>query len=73
MNFQKLFDYKASIYDLYQPTYTPCAIEFLYLSGIIKPDDIVADIGAGTGILTKNIVDYGNKVIAIEPNEQRRR
>ena len=34
---------------------------------------VVADIGAGTGIFTNALLDYGATVVAVEPNESMRR
>ena len=35
-------------------------------------DELIADIGAGTGISTALFLDAGYKVIAIEPNQEMR-
>ena len=33
-------------------------------------DDIVIDIGAGKGVITKEILNYSNNVVAIEPDRE---
>jgi len=45
------------------------------LSALIReahfaPDDIVLDIGAGKGFITKELVKYSNNVLAIEPDNK---
>jgi ubiquinone/menaquinone biosynthesis C-methylase UbiE len=34
---------------------------------------VVADVGSGTGILARLLLDNGNRVIMIEPNDELRR
>lgn len=72
MKSENYFNKKAAIYSRYRPSYSESSIQFLYDSGIIKRTDILADIGAGTGILTKQFLDYGNKIYAVEPNKEMR-
>ena len=36
--------------------------------GILRPGDVVADVGSGTGILTALLLARGNSVYAVEPN-----
>lgn len=38
----------------------------------LRPDWVVADVGAGTGMLAEVFLENGNRVIAIEPNEDMR-
>lgn len=63
------FDGRAADYERYRERYD--ARELLALlrewSGL-KPDWLVADIGAGTGMLSDVFLANGNRVIAIEPN-----
>ena len=68
MNNFDLFNTKAEIYNNYRPTYSKKCIKFIYDSKIIARSDIIIDVGAGTGILSKLFLDQGNKVFAIEPN-----
>jgi SAM-dependent methyltransferase len=62
------FSGKAEIYGRYRPDY-PMDIIY-YLSGFIKAADVVADIGAGTGIFTKMLCHLGCNIIAVEPNTE---
>ena len=38
----------------------------------LKPAQVVADVGAGTGMLSEVFLENGNRVIAIEPNAEMR-
>ncbi len=40
--------------------------------GLLKPHSVVADVGSGTGLLTRWFLDRGNPVYAIEPNDAMR-
>ena len=67
------FDGRAADYDRYRERYD--AKELLVLlrewSGF-NPDWLVADVGAGTGMLSDVFLANGNRVIAIEPNAHMR-
>ncbi len=60
----------AEIYDRYRPRYPAVAIAAV-LDGLSEHPDAV-DIGAGTGISTRALVDAGARAIAIEPNDDMR-
>ena len=60
------FSGKEVNYSLYRPGYHPSLID--YVKNIIPKNAIVADIGCGTGILTKQLLDNNIKTIGIEPN-----
>src|SRR5258708_10524064 len=38
----------------------------------LRPDHVVADVGSGTGILSKLFLENGNRVIGVEPNDEMR-
>lgn len=65
--------FSSNVYDytMYRPSYPEAVIEYLNKNIGLK-NKIVADIGAGTGILTKLVLNNGNKVFAIEPNDKMR-
>ena len=67
-NIDKFTD-KATIYRKYRPKYPLEIIGYLIASVNLQKDSTIADIGCGTGILTKELVDYGFKTIGIEPNK----
>jgi SAM-dependent methyltransferase len=60
------FSGKAEIYGKYRPAYPMDIIRFI--SGFIKAADVIADVGAGTGIFTKMLCHVGCNLIAVEPN-----
>lgn len=70
-NTQK-FSGKADAYNKARPNYAKDAVEFLQKSGMGK-NSIVADIGSGTGIFSKQLLDTQAIVYAVEPNEEMRK
>src|SRR5262245_7074602 len=58
----------AEHYDRYRPTYAPEAVTWALGSAPLR----VADIGAGTGILSRVLHGLGHRVIAVEPDEHMR-
>ncbi len=72
MNPLTYFSYAAADYAKYRPTYPEVAIDKV-LSGLGLPSQIVAaDIGAGTGIASRQLAEKGIKVFAVEPNAEMR-
>ena len=67
---ERRFDGLAALYDRYRPSYPREAIRAI-LGGLPVPAAVV-DIGAGTGISTRLLVDGGATTIAIEPNDEMR-
>lgn len=66
------FDDRAKLYARYRPSYPPEAIDAA-LEGLGEPSRLVAaDIGAGTGILSRLLADRGVGVLGVEPNAQMR-
>ena len=70
MNNKDLFSSKAEYYDSFRPSYAEAFIQEMIARKIIGEGMTVADIGAGTGILTRQLAGAGADVIAVEPNEQ---
>ena len=64
---ERKFSKKAVLYDKYRPRYSKKFIDYLYDKGLSK-ESVVADIGAGTGVLTEALVEKGTKTIVVEPN-----
>ena len=67
------FNGKKEVYQAYRPSYPSKMLDDLNLlfirSSKVNPNDItIADIGAGTGIFSKLLLDLGFHVIAVEPN-----
>jgi len=62
---------KAESYDLGRPAYPQAFYGYLY--GIIGPDAVIADLGAGTGKVTQGFAERGSRVYAVEPDDDMRR
>ena len=63
------FDNKTKEYVIGRPSYPTEILKVIRELGVTKQSTI-ADIGAGTGILTHMLGELGCKVLAIEPNRQ---
>lgn len=66
------FTGRAEIYERYRSRFPHAVIDLLREHCNLQPDDLIADIGAGTGMLTQLFLDNGNRVMAVEPNEEMR-
>jgi SAM-dependent methyltransferase len=62
------FDGMGKIYSRYRPCYPQSFIDYLFKNINITKDSIIADIGSGTGILTRQLLEECNKVYGVEPN-----
>lgn len=67
------FTNRAENYARFRPGYPQEVIDCLRRECELTPLSIVADVGAGTGILTGLFLRHGNRVFAVEPNEAMRR
>lgn len=67
-----VFSSKVEKYAKYRWDYTPQAIQTIFDVTQISLQSSVADIGAGTGILTKHFIGKVKQVFAVEPNEAMR-
>ncbi len=72
MNTEK-FTGKASIYEKYRPEYPKAFIDYLYRDMGFNTSSVIADIGSGTGIMSKQLLDRGSIVYGVEPNEDMRK
>jgi SAM-dependent methyltransferase len=67
------FDGRATEYDLYRERYAASEILAPLRDWCgLTPEWLIADVGAGTGMLTDVFLANGNRVIAIEPNAEMR-
>ncbi|HVB14675.1 MAG TPA: methyltransferase domain-containing protein [Candidatus Dormibacteraeota bacterium] len=57
----------AAAYERGRPDYPPAAVGWLASRLGLGPGKLVVDLGAGTGKLTRQLVPYGARVIALEP------
>lgn len=68
---EHLFNAKAKIYDIARPRYAQKMLDFLRNDeGLINKK--IADVGAGTGIFSKQLHEIGNEIFAVEPNDDMR-
>ena len=63
------FTGKAAIYNKYRSNYPNECIKDIIKEVSNNKHIVIADIGAGTGKLTKQFLEKGIKVIAVEPNK----
>jgi len=59
-------------YIKYRPSYPQEILQLLINEGMLTKETIIADIGSGTGFLTKLFLDHGNEVYGVEPNQAMR-
>lgn len=62
------FTDRVETYVRARPSYPPEALDLLAASFGLVPQAAVADVGSGTGILTRLLLDRGATVYAVEPN-----
>ena len=63
----KKFDGKAAVYQKYRPGYPATCLDYLREVCGWKYGERLADIGAGTGIFTRQLLERGYPVEAVEP------
>jgi SAM-dependent methyltransferase len=66
----KKFTNKSEAYAKYRPSYPEKFIEYIRQS--LGENKIIADVGAGTGILTRQLAQNQKIVYAVEPNDEMR-
>ncbi len=69
---KKRFSNRVSDYARYRPGYPPALLDLLTRECSLRPEHVIADIGSGTGLLTKLFLDHGNRVFGVEPNPEMR-
>jgi len=69
----ELFSDRVENYVKYRPGYPMEFIDYLYTDFGFSKDTIVADIGSGTGILTRLLLDRGSRMVGVEPNKEMRK
>jgi ubiquinone/menaquinone biosynthesis C-methylase UbiE len=65
------FTGRAELYDTYRPGYPDSMFDYIY-ENLIDTDADIADIGAGTGILSEGFLKRGSDVYCVEPNSDMR-
>jgi ubiquinone/menaquinone biosynthesis C-methylase UbiE len=71
-SFLTRFSRKAEMYSKYRPTYPDEVMSFLENKLGLTEGSRIADIGSGTGIFSKQLLDKGFVVYAVEPNDNMR-
>jgi SAM-dependent methyltransferase len=66
------FSGKVADYVSGRPTYSEAALDHVTKELGLKPEMVAADIGAGTGLLTRSLRARFRSVIALEPNAEMR-
>lgn len=69
---REAFSTKVSDYVTARPGYPTGLYEKLRSSGAMLERATVADVGAGTGLLSRGLLEWGCSVIAVEPNAEMR-
>lgn len=62
------FTDKATLYSKYRPGYAIEFIRYLYAKAGFNAESCIADIGSGTGIFSKLLLEQNSTVYAVEPN-----
>lgn len=65
---ENIFSGKAEVYMQCRPRYAQGVLDFIRRETALTPDSLIADIGAGTGIFTEQLMSLGCRVAAVEPN-----
>jgi len=66
------FSNRVADYVRYRPGYPAEILPLLKAWTSFRADHVVADIGSGTGLLSKLFLDFGNRVLGVEPNAEMR-
>lgn len=72
INHTQRFTGRVENYIKYRPSYPQELICLLRSDIALSSDHLIADIGSGTGILSKMFLEAGNQVLGIEPNQEMR-
>ncbi|WP_168121661.1 class I SAM-dependent methyltransferase [Paenibacillus sp. HB172176] len=72
MDSKSRFTNRVENYVKYRPSYGKDAVDFLYETIGFRKEDIICDMGSGTGIFSKLLLERGSEVIGLEPNEAMR-
>ncbi len=66
------FSDRVADYVRYRPGYPQGLIATLVEAGQLDAADVIADVGSGTGKLAELFLEFGNRVIGVEPNRAMR-
>lgn len=68
----RIFSRKVADYVASRPDYPAALYDQLQREAKLRPDAEIADVGAGTGLLTRGLLERGYQVVAVEPNAEMR-
>ncbi|MFS0868645.1 class I SAM-dependent methyltransferase [Paenibacillus xylanilyticus] len=68
MNNREAFSNRVDSYLKYRPSYPEEAVHYLYDFVGLRSNSKISDVGSGTGIFSKLLLERGSNVIAVEPN-----
>jgi SAM-dependent methyltransferase len=66
------FTGRVGDYERYRSRYPSQVIDILKDRCGLLPEHHIADVGAGTGMLSELFLQHGNSVVAVEPNDEMR-
>jgi SAM-dependent methyltransferase len=66
------FSNRVADYVRYRPGYTAALLDLLRAECGLRSQHVVADVGSGTGLLSKLFLENGNRVFGVEPNQEMR-
>jgi len=66
------FSNRAEDYAKYRPGYPREILHLMGASCRLGPESVIADIGSGTGLLSRIFLENGNRVFGVEPNAEMR-
>jgi len=72
MDSTQRFTSRVEDYIKYRPSYPSEIVDLLRAECGLSADSVLADVGSGTGILSRELLDGGFQVIGIEPNDAMR-
>jgi SAM-dependent methyltransferase len=67
------FSNRVADYVRYRPSYPTAVLDLLRAECGLQSTHVIADVGSGTGILSKLFLENGNRVSGVEPNADMRR
>lgn len=67
------FNGKGETYARFRPGYPREWLDYLYSDVGVSSGSVIADVGSGTGALTRQLLQRGSKVYAVEPNAEMRK
>src|SRR5215813_7337989 len=67
------FSSRVGNYSRFRPSYPVAVVDILKQQCALMPESIIADVGSGTGIFTRLLLESENRVYGVEPNQAMRK